>query len=135
MADPRRLTPNLAAGALLVVLAAALLLWQRPWETSTPDGVVPVPDAAASLLDEQFRELADADTERAFVAAAGTGDRAKSFATDAWQARSVLDVADVDMRYLRGGEVPDRCRRFNPRRGLGVVAGRSRLGRQRHVGP
>lgn len=109
MADSRRLTPNLAAGALLVVLAAALLLWQRPWETSTPDGVVPVPDDAAALLDEQFRELADADTERAFVAAAGSGGQARSFATAAWQARSVLDVADVEMRYLRGGEVPDRA--------------------------
>ncbi len=109
MADSRRLTPNLAAGALLVVLAAALLLWQRPWESSTPDGVVPVPDDAASLLDEQFRELADASTERAFVAAAGSGEQARSFATDAWQARSVLDVAGVEMRYLRGGEVPDRA--------------------------
>lgn len=109
MADSRRLTPNLAAGALLVVLVAALLLWQRPWESSTSDGVVPVPDDASSLLAEQFRELADADSEQAFIAAAGSGDRARTFATDAWQARSVLDVADVEMRYLRGGEVADRA--------------------------
>lgn len=109
LADARRLTPNLAAGALLVVLAAALLLWQRPWESSTPDGVVPVPDEASSLLAAQFRELADADTERAFLAAAGSGGRARTFASDAWQARSVLDVADVEMRYLRGGDVSDRA--------------------------
>ena len=91
------------------MLAAALLLWQRPWESSAPDGVVPVPDDAASLLSEQFRELGDAETERAFLAAAGSGGRARTFATDAWQARSVLDVADVEMRYLSGGEVPDRA--------------------------
>jgi hypothetical protein len=109
LADPRRLSPNLAAGALLVVLAAALLLWQRPWESSTPDGVVPVPEDAASLLAEQFRELGDADSERALLAAAGSGSRARTFATDAWQARSVLDVADVEMRYLSGGEAPDRA--------------------------
>ena len=109
MADSRRLSPNLAAGALLVVLAAALLLWQRPWESSTPDGVTPVPGDASSLLSDQFRELGDADTERAFLAAAGSGSRARTFGTDAWQARSVLDVADVEMRYLRGGEVPDRA--------------------------
>ena len=109
MADSRRLSPNLAAGALLVVLAAALLLWQSPWESSTPDAVVPVPDDAAALLSEQFRELGDADTERAFLAAAGSGSRARAFGTDAWQARSVLDVADVEMRYLSGGDVPDRA--------------------------
>ncbi len=109
MADSRRLTPNLAAGALLVVLAAALLLWQRPWESSTPAGVVPVPDDATSLLAAQFRDLSAAKTERAFLEAAGSGGRAKTFASDAWQARSVLDVADVEMRYLRGGEVPDRA--------------------------
>ena len=109
MADSRRLTPNLAAGALLVVLAAALLLWQRPWESSTSTDVVPVPDDASSLLAEQFRDLADADSERAFLAAAGSGSRARTFATDAWQARSVLDVAGVEMRYLRGGDVPDRA--------------------------
>jgi hypothetical protein len=109
LADSRRLSPNLAAGALLVVLAAALLIWQRPWDSSTLDGVVPVPDDATSLLAEQFRELSDADTEQAFLEAAGSGDRARSFAADAWQARSVLGVADVEMRYLDGGDVPDRA--------------------------
>jgi hypothetical protein len=93
----------------LVVLAAALLLWQRPWESSAPDGVVPVPDDASTLLAAQFRELSGADTERAFIEAAGSSRRATTFATDAWRARSVLDVTDVEMRYLRGGEVSDRA--------------------------
>ena len=109
MADARRLTPNLAAGAILVVLAAALLLWQRPWQSSTSDDVVPVPDDAVSLLTEQFRALGDATSEEEFAVAAGTGTRARAFATDAWEARAELDVDGVDMRYLRGGDVPDRA--------------------------
>ena len=108
MADSRRLSPNLAAGALLVVLTAALLLWQRPWQSSTSDDVVAVPDDAVSLLTDQFRDLGDADSRRDFVAAAGTGSSARTFATNAWDARTELDVADVEMRYLSGGEVADR---------------------------
>ena len=109
MADSRRLSPNLAAGALLVVLAVALLLWQRPWQSSTSDDVVPVPDDAGSLLADQFRALSDAETRQEFVAAAGSGPTARAFATDAWDARAVLDVAEVEMRYLRGGEISDRA--------------------------
>ncbi len=109
MADSRRLSPNLAAGALLVVLVIALFLWQRPWESSTSDDVVSVPADAAALLADQFRELGDAESGKAFLSAAGSGASARTFATDAWGARSVLDVADVEMRYLRGGEVPDRA--------------------------
>jgi hypothetical protein len=109
LADFRRLSPNLAAGALLVLLAVALLLWQRPWESSTSDDVVPVPDDAGSLIADQFRALSNADTRQEFVAAAGSGTTARTFATDAWHARAVLDVAEVEMRYLRGGEVTDRA--------------------------
>lgn len=109
MADSRRLSPNLAAGALLIVLSVALLLWQRPWQSSTSDDVVPVPDDAGSLIADQFRALSAADTRQEFVAAAGSGSTARTFATDAWDARAVLDVARVEMRYLRGGEVPDRA--------------------------
>ncbi len=108
MADTRRLLPNLAAGALLVVLAVALLLWQRPWQSSTSDDVVPVPDDAVALLTDQFRDLGDAGSRRAFVAAAGTGPSARTFATHAWDARTDLDVVDVEMRYLQGGDVSDR---------------------------
>ncbi len=108
MADARRLTPNLAAGAVLVVLVAALLLWQRPWQSSTSDDVVPVPDDAGTLLMEQFRALGAAESEDELAAAAGSGARAKTFAADAWDARAELGVDDVEMRYLRGGDVPDR---------------------------
>jgi hypothetical protein len=108
LADSRRLSPNLAAGALLLVLAAALLLWQRPWQSSTSGDFVSIPDDAASLLAHQFRALSDADTKQAFVAAAGSGSSARTFAADAWDARDELDVASVELRYLRGGEVADR---------------------------
>lgn len=109
MADARRLTPNLAAGALLVVLVAAVLLWQRPWESSTPDDVVAIPDDAAALLSEQFDALGAADSEEELVAAAGHGARAQRFARDAWAARDVLDVESVGLRHLRGGDVADRA--------------------------
>jgi len=109
LADSRRLSPNLAAGALLVVLVAALLLWQRPWESSTSDDVVAIPDDAAALLADQFRDLGEAGTGKAFLSAAGSGPSARAFATDAWHARSDLAVDDVEMRYLRGGDVPDRA--------------------------
>jgi len=109
LADSRRLSPNLVAGALLIVLSVALLLWQRPWQSSTSGDVVPVPDDAGSLIADQFRALSNADTRQEFVTAAGSGSKARTFATDAWDARAVLDVAGVEMRYLRGGEVPDRA--------------------------
>jgi hypothetical protein len=105
----RRLSPNLAAGTLLLVLAVALLLWQRPWASSPSDDVVPVPDDAAALLQDQVRELSEAESEPAFVAAAGSSRAAREFATEAWQARDALDVTDIELRYLGGGEVPDRA--------------------------
>ncbi len=91
------------------MLAAALLLWQRPWQSSTSGDVVPVPDDASSLLAHQFRALSDANTRQAFLAAAGSGSSARTFATDAWDARTELDVASVELRYLHGGEVSDRA--------------------------
>ena len=109
MADARRLTPNLAAGALLLVLVAAVLLWQRPWGSSPSDGVVPIPDDAGQLLTDQFDALSAAEDEQDFVAAAGRGPRAREFARGAWAARDALDVEDVELRHLRGGDVPDRA--------------------------
>lgn len=112
MADARvrrHLSPNVAAGGLLLVLAVALLLWQRPWQSSASNDVVPIPDDAASILGEQFRALSEAETRAAFAAAAGSTDAARSFASDAWAARSVLDVTDIEIRYLQGGEAADRA--------------------------
>ncbi len=91
------------------MLAVALLGWQRPWESPTPGDAVPIPDDAASLLIAQVRALSEAESRDAFVAAAGSGPRARAFATDAWDGRAALDVTDVELRYLRGGEVADRA--------------------------
>jgi hypothetical protein len=109
LADRRRLSPNLVAGAVLLVLAVALVLWRHPWESSTPDDLVPVPDDAAAQLIDQVRALSEAESEAAFVAAAGSSRKARTFASEAWAARSALDVTDIKLRYLRGGEVADRA--------------------------
>ncbi len=70
---------------------------------------MPVPDDAAAALTEQFRAMSEAETESGFVAAAGSGADARTFAVNVWGARSALDVSDIELRYLRGGEVPDRA--------------------------
>ncbi|MDR7087187.1 hypothetical protein J2X11_002026 [Aeromicrobium panaciterrae] len=110
MADQRRLSPNVTAALVLVLLGAALLLWQRPWEgSSEPDAVVEVPANASALLTQQFRELSDATSESEFIAAAGASSAARTFARDAWSARDALGARDVDLRYITGGEVADRA--------------------------
>ncbi|KAA1399764.1 basic secretory protein-like protein [Aeromicrobium ginsengisoli] len=107
MADPaRRLGPNAVAVLVLIALGAGLLLWQRPWQGSD-DVVVGIPADAASQLATQFRALTDADSESAFVTAAGTSGAAKAFARRAWRARTALGAEAVELRYVSGGEVAD----------------------------
>lgn len=110
LAEQRRLSPNVTAALILVLLGAALLLWQRPWEGSAePDAVVELPANASALLTQQFRELSEASSESEFVAAAGSSSSARTFARDAWYAREALGARDVDLRYIAGGEVADRA--------------------------
>ncbi len=110
LADQRRLSPNVTAALVLVLLGAALLLWQRPWEgSSEPDPVVDVPANASAVLTAQFRELSDARSESEFIAAAGSSSAARTFARDAWSAREALGARDVDLRYITGGDVADRA--------------------------
>ncbi|MEO6604265.1 MAG: hypothetical protein ABIN55_01505 [Aeromicrobium sp.] len=108
MADQRRLSPNVTAALLLVLLGAVLLLWQRPWQ-STPDAGVDIPANASALLTQQFRALSDASSESEFADVAGTTDAARTFARNAWSARESLGVSDVGLRYVTGGEVADRA--------------------------
>ncbi|MEV7396069.1 hypothetical protein [Aeromicrobium sp. NPDC092404] len=109
MADPgRRLGPNAAAVLVLVALGAALLVWQRPWQGSD-DNNVGIPADAPSRLTTQFRALTEADSEAEFVAAAGTSRAAKAFAREAWRSRAALGATSVELRYVSGGEVPDRA--------------------------
>ena len=109
MAEPgRRLSPNLTAVLVLVVLAVALLAWQRPWQSSSDDAAE-IPADAAIVLADQFNLLSQAGDEKQFVAAAGSTQKARTFAKQAWAARSALDAAQVDLRYVSGGEVADHA--------------------------
>ena len=108
MADQRHLSPNATAALLLVLLGAALLLWQRPWQHSS-DADVEIPANASALLAQQFRALSEATSESAFAEVAGSTDAARTFARNAWSARERLGVRDVGLRYLTGGEVADRA--------------------------
>ncbi len=107
LADQRRLSPNTAAALLFVLLGAAILLWQRPWQTSQ-ESVVEVPANAAAVLTQQFRALSDATTQSQFVDAAGAGAQANTFARHAWSARQSLGAREVRLRYISGGDAADR---------------------------
>lgn len=109
LADPgRRLGPNTVAVLVLVAMAAALLTWQRPWRGSD-DPVVGIPADASSRLTAQFRALTEADTQSAFIAAAGRSKTAKDFARRVWRGREALGARSVELRYVSGGEVADRA--------------------------
>ncbi|MDX6278189.1 MAG: hypothetical protein QOJ72_2317 [Nocardioidaceae bacterium] len=95
---------------MLVALAAALVVWQRPGHKSD-DGVpavVAIPPNATSVLNSQFRALTAASTEKAFIAAAGGTRAARTFARNAWSAREALGATRVELRYVTGGDVADR---------------------------
>ncbi|MCW2749391.1 MAG: hypothetical protein JWR83_501 [Aeromicrobium sp.] len=93
---------------MLLALAAGLLLWQRPWQ-GPDDPVVAIPSDASSVLTAQFRALSEAPTEKAFVTAAGATPAARTFARQAWSARTALGAKQVELRYVLGGEVADRA--------------------------
>ncbi|GAA3535597.1 hypothetical protein GCM10022234_35450 [Aeromicrobium panaciterrae] len=108
MADQRRLSPNVASLLVLALLGLGLLLWQRPWQSS-PDVAVEIPENASALLTQQFRALSDAGSESEFADAAGSSDAARTFAREAWSAREALGARDVGLRYIAGGDIPDRA--------------------------
>lgn len=107
----RRPSANVVAVAVLVVVAGLLLAWQRPWSRPAPAAAAPapVPADARAVLADQLQALSDADSEQAFVDAAGDTSRARTFATQAWDARRDLGVEGVTLRYLSGGDVADRA--------------------------
>mgnify|MGYP006173189895 CR=1 FL=1 len=69
---------------------------------------------ARGVTDRAHVLLADADTEQGFIAAAGSGDRARTFATDAWQARS--GWASIAVSSSTSGRRPRADRDELPRR-------------------
>lgn len=107
----RKPSANVTAALVLVVLAAGVLLWQRPWAAPVTSSTapVPVPADARAVLVEQLQALSDARNERELVAAAGRTRAARTFAEQAWRARQLLEVGDVSLRYVSGGDVADRA--------------------------
>ena len=91
-----------------MLLGIALLLWQRPWQSS-PDKIAEIPANASALLTQQFRELSGASSESEFADAAGKTKAARTFAREAWSARESLGARDVGLRYITGGDVADRA--------------------------
>lgn len=88
---------------VLVVVVAALLAWQRPWQSDSTDDAA-VPADAAARLTSQFAALSRATDQDDFARAAGDGPAASRFARAAWSARATLGVGDVRFRYLSGGD-------------------------------
>ena len=102
----RRLSPNLAAGLVLLLVVVLLLAWQRPWSSDDPDSdAYPLPDDPASVLADQARALTSATSESAFANAMGRGEQAHELATAVWRARDLLGVTDVTWRYRSGGDI------------------------------
>ncbi|MET1037832.1 MAG: hypothetical protein ABW075_06130 [Aeromicrobium sp.] len=106
----RRPSPNVAAVVVLVALAGALLLWQRPWHDDSPAaGVVPLPADAPAQLTAQLRDLSEASSEAGFVAMMGDLPAARDFGRRTWRSLQAVAAPGATFRYISGGEVPDRA--------------------------
>jgi hypothetical protein len=99
-----------AAVLVLALLAGVLLLWQRPWASSSDDATsAELPSDVSSRLTGQLRSLAAADNQRAFVGTSGSLPGAARFGRRTWSSLRALGATDLDLRYVRGGEVADRA--------------------------
>lgn len=99
-----RLSPNLIAGAILVVLAISVVWWRQPWHTdATPAKPVISADAGA-VIAAQIRGLDNARSEPEFVTAAGNSRSAREWAKETYANISLLGASDIGLRFLRGGD-------------------------------
>lgn len=98
----------MAAVLVLALLAGALLVWQRPWESSGSARAVELPGDVPTRLTEQLRAMSDAGSRAEFVDAAGSLPRAEELAARTWGSLQALDVSGLELRYVSGGEVADR---------------------------
>lgn len=92
-----------------MLLAGAILLWQRPWAgTDEPAGVIAIPADASTRLTTQLRAVSAATDEKSFVEAFGEGAKARTFGRTTWGSLAALGATNVDLRYISGGDVADR---------------------------
>jgi hypothetical protein len=99
-----------AAAVVLAVLAAGLVLWQRPWHQAPDDrdaAVLPV-DAPARLTS-QLRELSAAGTESRFVSTWGDLPAARTLGERTWRSLRTVAAPGRSFRYISGGDVADRA--------------------------
>ena len=99
-----RLSPNLIAGAILVVLAIAVVSWRQPWHTDTNPEKLAISADAGAVIAAQIRDLDAARTETEFVAAAGKSAKARDWAKEIYANISLLGATDIGLRFLRGGD-------------------------------
>ena len=98
----------MVAGAVLVVVALAIVLWQQPWRSESTTATPAPPADAAQVLRTQAQALTDARSRAELRAAAGPGREARTWADDVWSAEQTLGVTGARWTYLRGGDAADR---------------------------
>lgn len=96
---------------VLAIIAAGLLLWQRPWHDDTRSSaeVASLPADASTRLTRQLRSLTDAGSEVEFLDAIGDLPAAQEFGRRTWKARQAVAAPGASFRYISGGEVADRA--------------------------
>lgn len=99
----------MAAALVLVVVAAALVAWQRPWhDEPSREEVVSLPANAPTRLTAQLRELSQATRKADFLAAVGDLPAARDFGQQTWGALRAVAAPGASLRYISGGDVADR---------------------------
>lgn len=90
----------------LLLVAAAVVLWQQPWASkdSPAQPAVAFPDDAAVQLAAMAQELSASETSTEWAAALGPDDAARAWGQQIASATNLLNVEDVSWRYISGGE-------------------------------
>lgn len=104
-----RLSPNLIAGAILVVLAIAVVLWQQPWHTDANPAKPVISANAGAVIAAQVRGLDNARSETEFVSAAGDSKASRDWAKEIYANISLLGATDIELRFVSGGDAGVRA--------------------------
>ena len=108
-AERLRLSPNLIAGAILVVLAIAVTVWQQPWHTDATPAKPVISANAGAVISAQIRELDNARSETEFVSAAGDSKDSRAWAKETYANISLLGATDIELRFVSGGDAGVRA--------------------------